>query len=142
MSQFNLDQFLPYRVSVLAQRLSREFEGRYRRKFGIQVAEWRIVAHLSHSGPTGVREIVQRVDLHKSRVSRAAGRLQAAGYISKTTDPRDRRMVELKLTAKGEAMMRELAPLADRYQRELMTRAGRDFAAFEKGIQSLIETSE
>ncbi len=137
MDTFDLDEFLPYRLSVLAQRMSREFESRYRNRFGIRVPEWRIVAHLSQSGPVSVRELVKRVDLHKSRVSRAAQRLEAAGYVSKTTDSRDRRLVELQLTAKGMAMMEELAPLANRYQQELLERIGNNSDAVDQAIKSL-----
>ena len=137
MDTFDLDEFLPYRFSVLAQRMSREFESRYRNRFGIRVPEWRIVAHLSQSGPVSVRELVKRVDLHKSRVSRAAQRLEAAGYVSKTTDSRDRRLVELQLTAKGKAMMKELAPLANRYQQELLERVGDNGDAVDQAIRSL-----
>ena len=137
MNTFDLDEFLPYRFSVLAQRMSREFESRYRNRFGIRVAEWRIVAHLSQSGPVSVRELVKRVDLHKSRVSRAAQRLEAAGYVSKTTDSRDRRLVELQLTPKGMAMMEELAPLANGYQQELLERIGNNGDAVDRAIRSL-----
>ena len=139
MPDFNLDEFLPYRFSVLAGQTSREFERRYRDRFGLRVAEWRIVAHLSQTGPVSMREIERRVDLHKSRVSRAAARLETAGYISKKVDPADRRMVELELTAEGESMMTELEPLALGYQRELLLKLDGGEDALRRALDALMD---
>lgn len=130
MPDFILDDFLPYRVSVLAGRLSREFSQRYRQRFGITIPEWRVVAHLSQSGAVSVREIHERADMDKSKVSRAAVRLEAAGYIEKKTSSVDRRLVELSLTAEGKAMMDELSKVAIAYQRELEERLGGESEEF------------
>ena len=126
---FVLDAFYPYRVAVLSARLSREFSTRYRDRFGISIPEWRVVAHLSQSGAVSVREIHERVDMDKSKVSRAAARLQAAGYVEKRESSADRRLVELSLTEKGRAMMEELSALAEAFQAELEEAvAGADFS--------------
>ncbi len=128
---FNLDRFLPYRLNVLAGRLSREFSTRYRERFGISIPEWRVVAHLSQSGAVSVREIHEKVDMDKSKVSRAASRLEQAGYVEKRVNPADRRLLELTLTPKGRAMMEELTKVANAYQAELEARLGTpdEFAA-------------
>ncbi|MCX7643787.1 MAG: MarR family winged helix-turn-helix transcriptional regulator [Rhodobacteraceae bacterium] len=132
--RFNLDDFLPYRLTVAAGRLSREFSQRYREKFGISIPEWRVVAHLSQAGAVSVREIHARVDMDKSKVSRAAARLEAAGYVEKRVNPADRRLVELRLTARGHAMMAELAVVADDFQRELLARLGEGGADFAQAL--------
>lgn len=137
MSDFDLDAFLPYRLSVAAAQISREFSARYREKFGISIAEWRVVAHLGHSGPVSVREIHARVELEKSRVTRAAQRLETAGYLRKTPDPTDGRLVVLELTEKGKAMRADLARLARAFQADLMVRLGPDAATVMSALQSL-----
>ncbi len=134
---FALDAFLPYRLNVLAGRLSREFATRYRGRFGITVPEWRVVAHLSQAGAVSVREIHARVDMDKSKVSRAAARLEAAGYVEKRVNPADRRLVELRLTALGQEMMAELADVAGAYQAELHARLG-DPSGFDAAVNRLI----
>jgi DNA-binding MarR family transcriptional regulator len=137
LPDFVLDEFLPYRVNVLAARLSREFAARYREKFGISVPEWRVVAHLSQSGAVSVREIHARVDMDKSKVSRAAARLEAAGYVEKRVNPADRRLVELSLTPRGRAMMAELARVAEGYQSELIARIGPGAEGFATALGRL-----
>lgn len=138
---FHLDSFLPYRMMVLAGRLSREYSQIYNDRFGLSRAEWRVVAHLSQESAVSVREIHARVDMDKSKVSRAATRLEEAGYITKQTSTSDRRLVELALTEKGRAMMAELTPLAHAYQAELMARLGADADGFLAGVEALLEKS-
>ncbi|PKP83876.1 MAG: MarR family transcriptional regulator [Alphaproteobacteria bacterium HGW-Alphaproteobacteria-2] len=138
---FDLDAFLPYRVAMVSRRLSRIFEERYRDRFGISVAEWRVVAHLAQSGAVSVREIVARTDMEKSRVSRAAARLEAAGYVAKCTHSGDRRLVELTLTARGRAMMTELAPIAEAFNAEIGTCLGADADAFRRALDRLFASA-
>ncbi len=138
---FALDDFLPYRVAVLAGRLSREYSRIYQEKFGLSRAEWRVIAHLSQDASVSVREIHARVDMDKSKVSRAATRLQDIGIITKRVSRTDRRLVVLALTEKGHAMMAELAPIADAFHAELLRCLGPDADAFLKGLDTLSEVT-
>ena len=110
--RFDLEGFLPYLLAVAASRVSREFSDRYRKEFGLSIPEWRVLAHLSQDRAVSVRDIFERVDMDKSKVSRAAARLQQAGLIHKETNPADRRLVTLRLTARGKRLMRRVAPVA------------------------------
>jgi DNA-binding MarR family transcriptional regulator len=134
---FVLDGFLPYRVAVLAGRLSREFSAVYQERFGLSRAEWRVMAHLSQEAEVSVREIHARVDMDKSKVSRAATRLEEAGIVTKRISDRDRRLVVLALTETGSAMMAELAQAAQEYHADLLNRLGEGAEAFLGGIDAL-----
>lgn len=136
---FDLEEFLPYQFSVVSGRLSRGFAERYRSRFGISIAEWRVVAHINQAGAVSVREIHERADMDKSKVSRAAARLHAAGYITKRPSPEDRRLVELALTRKGEAMMTELIAMARAYQDEIKDLLGADAARLRDNLHVLLQ---
>lgn len=138
MTSFKLDQFLPYQLAVLSTRVSAEFAKRYRETYGISVSEWRVVAHLSQADSVSVREIHSRVDMDKPKVSRAASRLEAAGYVTKTINPDDRRLVELSLTRKGRHMIDEISPIADAYEAELIELLGQDHDRFRDKIDTLL----
>lgn len=142
MSDFALDDFLPYRISELARRLSAGFERYYRARYGISVAEWRVVAHLSQEAAVSVREIHERVGMDKPKVSRAASRLEENGYITKVVNPADRRLVELSLTPKGEEMIEVLAPIAAAYQAELDAILDGDAPAFRAMVEKLVRALE
>lgn len=135
---FVLDGFLPYRVTVAAGRLSREFSRIYQERFGLSRAEWRVMAHLSQDAEVSVREIHARVDMDKSKVSRAATRLEEAGIITKRISERDRRLVVLALTEKGMTMMAELSQAALEYQARVLGRLGPGAGAFLAGLDTLL----
>lgn len=124
MTDFSLESFLPYQLSELSRRVSAGFSQHYRDRYGISVAEWRVMAHLSQEAAVSVREIHDRVGMDKPKVSRAASRLEAAGYITKMVNPQDRRLVELSLTRKGIDLIDTLAPIAAAYQEELLQTLG------------------
>jgi len=121
MSCFDLAEFLPYQLAVLADQVSRGFSVLYRQKYDLSVAEWRVVAHLGQSGRVSVREIHRCAMLGKSQVSRAASKLERNGYVTKAANPTDGRLVSLALTDKGKAMLADLAPRARAYEREILT---------------------
>lgn len=137
MSEFDLDSFLPYQLAVAASRVSRDFAALYRDRFGISVAEWRVIAHLSQAGRVSVREIYDRVDMDKSRVSRAAARLEEAGYLIKAANDSDRRLVALELTDTGRRLVAELAPLAREFEAQVMAELGRSAPGFRRGLARL-----
>lgn len=137
MTDFNLDEFLPYKLSELSRRVSGGFSKHYRERYGISVAEWRVVAHLSQETAVSVREIHNRVGMDKPKVSRAASRLEASGFVKKVVNEHDRRLVELSLTPKGRAMIDTLAPIAAAYQDELMAALGEGAAAFVEKVDRL-----
>ena len=138
MPEFDLESFTPYRLAIAAQRASEELARQYRTRFGISIAEWRVLAHLALAVDVSVRDIQTRVGMEKSKVSRAASRLEANGYLSKTANPDDGRLVSLALTAKGRRMMKELAPVAKAYEAELMDMLGQEGPAFRDGIAKLL----
>lgn len=116
---FDLERFLPYRLNVLASRVSRDLARQYERKFGISIPEWRVLAHLAQNRDVSVREIHERVDMDKSKVSRAAARLESLALIEKKEHAGDRRLVDLRLTARGLALFAEIAPLALAFEADL-----------------------
>ncbi|SMG33834.1 MULTISPECIES: MarR family winged helix-turn-helix transcriptional regulator [unclassified Paracoccus (in: a-proteobacteria)] len=135
---FNLDQFLPYRLSVAAAQISRRFAARYAAEAGLTVPEWRVLAHLYHSGAVSVRDINVRVNLDKSMVSRAASRLQEAGWVRKSENDTDRRLVVLELTAEGRALMTRLTRVAEDFQAELLKELGSDAEGIDRALTKII----
>ncbi|WP_300514571.1 MarR family winged helix-turn-helix transcriptional regulator [Aliiroseovarius sp.] len=140
-SDFDLDTFLPYQLSVLAARVSIGFARHYKKAYGISVAEWRVVAHLSRGGAVSVREIHERVNMDKPKVSRAASRLEEAGYVTKVVSSTDRRLVELSLTEKGWSMIADLTPVARRYEKRLLEAIGSEDETFRRLVGSLNEAA-
>jgi DNA-binding MarR family transcriptional regulator len=136
---FDLSSFLPYQLAVASSRISREFSERYKREFGLSIPEWRVLAHLAQSDAVSVREIHERVDMDKSKVSRAAARLESSGLIEKRKNPEDRRLLDMRLTAKGRDLIARIVPIADAYQAQLTALLGPHAEGFRTGLQRLYE---
>jgi DNA-binding MarR family transcriptional regulator len=84
-----------------------------------------------------VKDVTARVDMDKSRVSRAATRLTGAGLLSKVADKGDGRLVALTLTDQGRALMARLIPLALAYEAEVLGMLGVERDAFARGLAVL-----
>lgn len=135
---FELDDFLPYRLAVAASQVSRRFAALYEAEEGLTIPEWRVIAHLSQSGPVSVRDINARVNLDKSAVSRAATRLEQAGLLRKSSDENDQRLVALELTDRGRALMVRLGRIADAFQMELIQDLGDDALRLSQMLERLM----
>ena len=135
---FELDGFLPYRLSVAATQISRRFAALYGAEAGLSIPEWRVLAHLDRSGAVSVRDIHLRVHLDKSVVSRAATRLEEAGLLRKSEHRTDRRLIVLELTPSGQALMRRLGRIARDFQAQLAQELGDDGPALERALSRLI----
>lgn len=134
---FNLDEFLPYRLSVAASQVSRRFAAIYAAEAGLTIPEWRVLAHLAQAAEVSVRDIHHRVNLDKSMVSRAATRLEDAGYVRKSGHGTDKRLVVLQLTPEGIALMARLEPLAQRFQQQLDRELGGEAATLLRALEKL-----
>lgn len=135
---FALERFVPFRLSVLANRMTRAVAGVYVRRFNVSAPEWRTLAVLGRFGAMTANNVVERTAMDKVRVSRAVTRLLELGYITRRTDPLDRRRAILDLTASGHNVYRQIAPRALAVERELLQALDPDErAAFEAAISKL-----
>lgn len=138
LPDFDLMRFTPYRLAVAAQVLSEGLARQYRDRFGISIPEWRVIVHVAHAGGASVRDIEAKVAMEKSKVSRAAARLEAKGLITKRVNDADRRLVRLTLTAAGRRLMADLLPVAQAFQDEIAGRLGPALDALETGLDALL----
>ncbi len=107
-----LESFLPYRLAVLANTVSKGIARLYADRFGITIPEWRVLAILGAFGPATASEIQGRSAMDKVQVSRAIARMLDAGLIDRTVNATDRRRQTIAMTAEGERVYGEIVPLA------------------------------
>lgn len=135
---FDLEGFLPYRLSVAAAQVSRRFAALYGAEAGLTIPEWRVLAHLNRSGAVSVRDINVRVNLDKSIVSRAASRLEQAGLVRKSGHAGDGRLIALELTPEGQELMGRLGRIAETFQAELLAELGPEAEGLDRALDRLI----
>ena len=121
-TDFALERFLPYRLSVLTNTMSRAFARRYGERFGLSIPEWRVMAGLGRFAPLSANEVAERTAMDKVRVSRAVARLMKNGLIDRATDTDDRRRSALKLSRAGRRMHEAIIPMARQIEAGLLAR--------------------
>jgi DNA-binding MarR family transcriptional regulator len=124
---FQLEEFLPYRLSLLSNTVSQGISTAYRAAHGLSVTEWRVIAILGRFPGLTASEIMQRGAIDKVAVSRAVNKLQEKRLVERNEHAEDRRRLPLKLTPrKGMPLFREVVPKALAYERLLLSALSSD----------------
>jgi len=103
---------MPYRLSVLSNRVSGAIARHYSERFGLSVPEWRVMAVLGGTPGLSAREVASRTAMDKVQVSRAVAGLLRSKRVARSGDPSDRRITRLALTRQGRAIYEQIVPLA------------------------------
>lgn len=115
-----IERFIPYRMAVLADWMSRSLAGVYQSRFGVSIPEWRVLAHLARHEPLSAGALSERTNMDKPRVSRALQRMGRRGLIERETDTGDQRVALIRMSEHGRATYERIAPLALSWERELL----------------------
>ena len=117
----DLDAFMPYRLSVLINRVSSAIARHYSERFGLSIPEWRVMAVLGQTPGLSARQVAERTAMDKVQVSRAVRSLLTAKRLTRVTDAKDGRVTQLSLTARGRAIYDELVPVALKLERDFLS---------------------
>ena len=96
-----LQEFLPYRLAVLAKAVGLSFSKTYGEKFGITNQQWRVMFALARRANCSASFVVQHAALDKVQVSRAVTGLIGMNLVERRADDADRRHSVLNMTKKG-----------------------------------------
>jgi DNA-binding MarR family transcriptional regulator len=121
-----LEEFLPYRLNVVASVVSQALSRLYAVRYHIGVPEWRVLVTLGQYGMMTGKAVGAHSHMHKTKVSRAVALLEQRKLLSRRANRADLRESFLSLTF-AKRLSDAVEP-ADR-------------AAFERAIDRLIERS-
>jgi DNA-binding MarR family transcriptional regulator len=109
-----LDQFLPYRFSLLGHRLSLGAADLRARHHRLTVQEWKVISIVADGAPVTPVEIRRRGTQDKSTISWAIKRLKQRGLVATAPRARDGRTFEVTMTEEGWRFYAALVPEARR----------------------------
>lgn len=133
-----LGRFLPYRLSVTAECISRVFSQSYEERFGLSIPEWRVMAVLGENAARPTQAVIEATEMDRVKVSRAVTRLVDKGLVTRRTAPEDQRSQILQLSRKGLQLYRQIVPLAHALQAELTQGlSAEDLAALDRLLEHL-----
>jgi DNA-binding MarR family transcriptional regulator len=113
-----------YILSLLARAshvLSAEFHGTLRRR-GVPIPVWRVLASLAGVGDDTVTGLAATCLLQQPTMTKLLDRMVRDSLVHRVSDPRDRRVVRIRLLPKGEALLSDLLPLARNHEAEVAAR--------------------
>jgi len=115
-----LSSFLPYRLSVLSNRISRSIADGYEERFQLSLPEWRVMAVLGEEPNLSAGQVADRTAMDKVAVSRAVNKLLEAGRLERQFADEDRRRSVLTLSKTGKDTYRDVKPIALGYESKLL----------------------
>src|ERR1700761_4321234 len=140
---FELGKYLPFRLTVLSNRLTRRVAKFYAQRFKLSAPEWRTMAVLGQQGAMSANAVIAQTTMDKVRVSRAVAKLLKAGLITREADPRDRRRAILNLTGAGQEIYRQIVPLVQEVESEIVaTLSGTERAVLDNALAKIEEYLE
>ena len=113
----SLAAFLPYRLSVLSNTVSKRIADLYRAEFELSMPGWRVMAIIGETPGVNATDIVTRTVMDKVAVSRAVASLIEKGFVRRAAAQDDGRRSLLSLTAKGQETYARIVPMAEAEER-------------------------
>ncbi|MEM6774406.1 MAG: MarR family transcriptional regulator [Pseudomonadota bacterium] len=110
--EFKLHAFLPYRLNRLAGHLSKALSAVYQERFDLSIPQWRVLATLQAEPGLTARDLASATSLDKVSVSRALAGLVDRELVQRSPHRHDARSSILRLSRRGTALFRRIAPLA------------------------------
>ncbi|MEJ7932308.1 MarR family winged helix-turn-helix transcriptional regulator [Ramlibacter sp. AN1015] len=129
------ESLITYRVSVLAQVLSRLVDASVRDTLGLTSRQWRVLVILNRLGTSSSGEVARTANYDHSQVSRVTSELVEKGVITQVSDPGDRRKQLLALTPAGIDLLRNGLPGS--LEREARLRSRLSDGEYEVFIRAL-----
>ena len=134
--QLILEQFIPYRLSILTNIISSSLSETYKEKFQLSITEWRILAVLGEYPGVSADEVSTKTQMEKSSLSRAIAKLIRRKLIQREFSQIDQRRSILTLTESGLSIYNKVVPLAVEFERQLLKCfSGSEYEQFSKLLE-------
>ena len=115
---------------------------RYVKTTGLSLPQFSILMQLHYKGSCGISDVSDRMDITTAAASQLVDRLVVGGLIERTEDPHDRRVKQIALTPKGEALIAASIEERLRWVEQLiLTLSPDEQAEVTRALHTLIEAA-
>jgi DNA-binding MarR family transcriptional regulator len=115
-----LEKYMPYRLSIVSNKVSTIVAQTYKDKFALSITEWRIMAVLGEYPGASADEISVKTQIEKSIISRAISQLLKRKLVLRNIAKDDKRRSEITLSDTGYDVYAEIVPLSLQYEKALL----------------------
>ena len=116
-----IDDYLLYLLARASHLVSAEFHSVLRRA-GVAVPVWRVLATLAGSPGETVSGLAESCLLQQPTMTKLLDRMVRDGLVKRLPDARDRRVVRIQMTPRGESVVTELLESAKKHETEVLAR--------------------
>jgi len=117
-SNFHLEDFLPYRLSIAANAVSKRIAKTYT-PYKLSRTQWRVMAVLAGTDNMTAQMVADKTGMDKTTVSRGVGKMLERGLVKRGSSEFDGRSTPLSLSVKGRAMFAKIVPEVMRQEQVL-----------------------
>ncbi len=114
--KLDLGDYLPYLVNRVGTVIADQFGAEALAPHGVSIAMWRVMAVLASAGRQRQIDLADLTSIDASTLSRLVTRLVRLRIVTRTRSVSSNREVVVKLSAKGDALVGRLIPIARDYE--------------------------
>jgi MarR family transcriptional regulator, organic hydroperoxide resistance regulator len=111
-AKLDLGDYLPYLANRVGTIIADQFGDEALAAHGLSIAMWRVIAALASAGSQRQIDLAELTSIDASTLSRLVSRLVRMGLVARTRSSRSNREVAVSLSAKGNALVARLVPIA------------------------------
>ncbi len=106
------ERFVPFLLEAITNRIAAHVTRLYQGRFGVGLAEWRVIAAIAVEPRTTAMDISEQSCIDPGAISRVVFSLTERGFVSQAIDPLDRRRRCLDLTGAGRKLHDDMLKVA------------------------------
>ncbi len=106
------EHYIGYSITDVGRLLRTVFERRVR-AFGLTRAQWLVIARVHRRPGLSQSEAADLLEIEKAPAGRLIDRMEAKGWLERRSDPKDRRINRLHLTAEAKRIHAAIWPIAE-----------------------------
>jgi DNA-binding MarR family transcriptional regulator len=122
----DLGDYLPYLVNRVGSIIADQFGGEALKPHDLSIAMWRVMAALAAAGSLRQIDLADLTSIDSSTLSRLVTRLVRMRLVTRSRSAKSHREVAIELSAKGQALVGQLIPIARDYEALAIAGLSRD----------------
>ncbi len=136
--RFDLSNYIPCQLASLTQTMTRSIAALLDERYGISLPEWKVLAIIRDKPGQSAVAVARHAQMDTVAVSRAVTKLLDSGLVSRELDSEDRRCSVLGITAEGQELHDQIAPLACELETSLLNELSEEeVRVFTKAVRLL-----
>ena len=120
MSFKNPSSFVTYRLAKLQSKLNAQGTAILKKKSGLSLVEWRVIQVIRMFDKPSLSQIADHVQMDKGQLSRKIKVMIEKGLLISCRDDDDKRIQKLELTETALRINKELIPVMEQRQHQLL----------------------